>query len=362
MTNNGTLDTRASQYLVREEVISAKQEYGRFNPKKISGGNAIWITNIPPNVKVWYSTDNNFEHKQRLDYMNRGTRYSTIGQQGQNQLFDNFYIFTEGTADEDILINVASSGDSITPILSSNTNQIDQVDAVGKIGSLDLIQSLSPQVIAQIAKAVQGVYYKPPIHTIRIQGECSRMGTNDSLYRCAVLPLGLENGILSLKLKDDKFYKIEFVGHFDIGGTDEGYSETGSVTANNANAHFCLFNNTNGATATPITDREFDNFYAFDKRVWADEKNDVFDIIGLKYINLRNAGTYSYLLETTGFNSNNDSFFLKGEFINKYENFGYFMNFSLYTNDLKGKLESHCSILVNIYEIETCDSIIESKK
>lgn len=182
MTNNGTLDTRASQYLVREEVISAKQEYGRFNPKKISGGNAIWITNIPPNVKVWYSTDNNFEHKQRLDYMNRGTRYSTIGQQGQNQLFDNFYIFTEGTADEDILINVASSGDAVTPILSSNTNQIDQVDAVAEIGTIQTLQTL--QTLQDISDNVLNKLEKKPtlIQEIDIFENTFTKFKNNSVY------------------------------------------------------------------------------------------------------------------------------------------------------------------------------------
>lgn len=351
MTNNGTLDTRASQYLVREEVISAKQEYGRFNPKKISGGNAIWITNIPPNVKVWYSTDNNFEHKQRLDYMNRGTRYSTIGQQGQTQLFDNFYIFTEGTADEDILINVASSGDAVTPILSSNTNQIDQVDAVGKIGTLESINSLSPQVIAQIAKAVQGVYYKPPIHTIKIQGEINSPSSGTYI----VLPLS--NKIEGLSLSNNIFYKIEMMGHFDVGEKDSAVAAGDIIVS--AVAHFCLFNNTNGAILTKSEQYEFNNLFKTDKRIWADEKSDLFDIYGLKYTRYYYGGTAGYTMssvfESEGFNTRHN-FIIKGEVLNGYENFGLCATF-LGNN----ALNLHSSILFNIYEMETYDSIVENK-
>lgn len=140
---NGILDTRLSQNLVKEFNIPANIEYGEHSPFKIGGGNAIWITHIPPNVKVWFSTNQNKDDAQRLDYMNRGMRYLEIGNEGITRIYDNFYIFTEGTDDNDFIkVCVSTEGANVEPILSSNTNQIDQVDMVGKIETIDTIKKI----------------------------------------------------------------------------------------------------------------------------------------------------------------------------------------------------------------------------
>lgn len=135
---NGTLDTRLPQNIIRNFKIPANVEHGKLNPFKIGGGNAIWATYFPPNVKVWFSTNPNFDGAQRLDYMNRGMRYNSIGKDGLIQQYDNFYIFTEGTWDDVIKIAVSTQGDIVEPILSSNTGDIDSVGRVASIQKMPI--------------------------------------------------------------------------------------------------------------------------------------------------------------------------------------------------------------------------------
>lgn len=130
---NGTLDTRLPQNIVRNFEIPANVEHDKLNPFKIGGGNAIWTTHLPPNVNVWFSTNSNFDNAQKLDYMNRGMRFNAIGADGIQQQYDNFYIFTEGTWDDVIKISVSSQGDMVEPILSNNTGDIENISRVAAI-------------------------------------------------------------------------------------------------------------------------------------------------------------------------------------------------------------------------------------
>lgn len=130
---NGTLDTRLPQNIIRNFEIPANVEHDKLNPFKIGGGNAIWATHLPPNVNVWFSTNPNFDNAQKLDYMNRGMRFMSIGSDGLQQQYDNFYIFTEGTWEDTIKIAVSSQGDMVEPILSSNTGDIENVGRVANI-------------------------------------------------------------------------------------------------------------------------------------------------------------------------------------------------------------------------------------
>lgn len=133
---NGTLDTRLPQNIIRNFEIPANVEHDKLNPFKIGGGNAIWATHLPPNVNVWFSTNPNFDNAQKLDYMNRGMRFMSIGSDGLQQQYDNFYIFTEGTWNDTIKIAVSSQGDMVEPILSSNTGDIENVGRVAAISKM----------------------------------------------------------------------------------------------------------------------------------------------------------------------------------------------------------------------------------
>ena len=347
MTTNGTLDTRLSQNLVKEFEIPANKEYDKFNPHKIGGGNAIWITHIPPNVKVWFSTNQNFDNAQRLDYMNRGMRYAEIGSEGITRIYDNFYIFTEGTDENDIIkICVSTYGSEVEPILSSNTNQIDQVDAVGKIGAVDLVKSI---------ESIKQLYFKPPMLEIKIQGQFEGIQlTKKITKRLCVLPLGKDAKLNTLGFNNDKWYRIKVNGHADIGGI---YALLGSAQGGNPHKfsqHLSLFNINNDATLTPITDQQLDNFYSLDKSLWANAKNDLFDIFGIMYME------YVWVWPNIGNNAafapmraiNNDDIIINGAFLNSFDNIG--LCYSLYSSNIDEKTnESHASLLVQFYELET---------
>lgn len=365
-----TLDKRLSETLLKLVKIPCNKEYGKFNAFKCEGGNGITILNIPPNVKVFFNFIDRYDTRIPLDYMTRGWRFSEIGTEGLTKLYDNFFIYTEGTdKNDEIILAISSAESNVLPMLSSNTNQIDQVDAVGKIGTintLNLVKSLSPTVIAQIAKAVQGIYYKPPIHSIKIQGEISYVGGSEK-KRFAIFPLGYEsnvNKISTLNLKNDKYYKIELLGHFDIGRNEDGEGEETANYYSAISAHFAICNINNGATitkATTIGEKneviEFDNCYKLNKRPWADEKKDVFDIIGIKYLEHKwTPGREDFFVafENKGINKI-PPLILKGEIINSYQQLGIFVNF-LVNGAYLGNC--HSSIILNIYEMETYDSLI----
>ena len=351
MTTNGTLDTRLSQNLVKEFEIPANKEYDKFNPHKIGGGNAIWITHIPPNVKVWFSTNQNFDNAQRLDYMNRGMRYTEIGSEGITRIYDNFYIFTEGTDENDtIKICVSTYGSEVEPILSSNTNQIDQVDAVGKIGAVDSVKQL---------------YFKPPMLEIKMQGKIKTLKLNgskgstqpdiDNIY--VMFPLGQNTKNSALGFDNDKWYKIKIKGYFDIGRGGTFLSWNIDTTMYHV-ANLLLFNMNNDATLTPITDQNVDNFFKADKALWQNEKNDIFNLLGIRYRDTIISGSSTFEQESAlGAINSFDNICLKGNFINNFNNFGIVWNFKTsyddHRYDTTTAVESRVSLLCQFYELET---------
>ena len=347
MTTNGTLDTRLSQNLVKEFEIPANKEYDKFNPHKIGGGNAIWITHIPPNVKVWFSTNQNFDNAQRLDYMNRGMRYAEIGSEGITRIYDNFYIFTEGTDENDtIKICVSTYGSEVEPILSSNTNQIDQVDAVGKIGAVDLVKSI---------ESIKQLYFKPPMLEIKIQGKFQNLQlARNSTNRYAMFPLGKDTKNNTLGFNNDKWYNIKIKGHIDISSGSAFAS--GSLDARYYyTSHLLFFNINNNPNLTPITNQQLDNFYKLSDKLWQNEKVDIFDLLGVKYNEFMSwSGSNIFLMSQTAsgvINSFND-INLKGDFINSFDSFGICWNL-LTIGDTVNNNESHASLLVQFYELET---------
>ena len=349
MTTNGTLDTRLSQNLVKEFEIPANKEYDKFNPHKIGGGNAIWITHIPPNVEVWFSTNQNFDNAQRLDYMNRGMRYAEIGSEGITRIYDNFYIFTEGTDENDtIKICVSTYGSEVEPILSSNTNQIDQVDAVGKIGAVDLVKSI---------ESIKQLYFKPPMLEIKIMGEIRNLTTqNQKTNRFVSFPLGKDTKMNTLGFNSDKWYKLKIKGHFDIATGQSNLTMTNSGLARYYfTSHLSLFNINNNSTLTAITNQNIDNLYSASDSIWQNEKNDLFDFIGVKYVEMDNNVNNNESESEMPFGSVNsfDDIIIKGDFINSFDSFGISWNLYLAGMAVQSINASHISLLCQFYELET---------
>ena len=341
MTTNGTLDTRLSQNLVKEFEIPANKEYDKFNPHKIGGGNAIWITHIPPNVKVWFSTNQNFDNAQRLDYMNRGMRYAEIGSEGITRIYDNFYIFTEGTDENDtIKICVSTYGSEVEPILSSNTNQIDQVDAVGKIGAVDSVKQL---------------YFEPPMLEVKIMGRFAGIKLPSNVTSNFIMfPLGAKKNT-DLGFKNNKWYKVKITGSFDV---SSGPTALDDVTATilTYSAYLSLLN-VNMNVIEPITNQDMDNFFKADDNVWLSAKKDIFNLINIRYREAYiDAGVQRYYVRNADNSQALISSFndikIKGEFINSFDNLCVCWELSSYINS-SARNESRVSLLCQFYELET---------
>lgn len=231
MTNNGTLDTRLNQNLVHTYRIPCNVEYTKLKPFKIGGGNGIYIAHRPSGVKVWFATENNFESRKRLDSENRGVQYREIGSEGLNKLYDNFYIYTEGTsADEVLEIEVTSAESSITPLLGNASGRIDEVESIG---------GLSQNAINDIIRAnLGGLSTKNKLFQkqILINGGFTFSNTfNAQGMRLYHFPLGRDTKISDLKLDNNKLYRIRTMGHFDIGQKNLDNVGTANYTAKTAN-------------------------------------------------------------------------------------------------------------------------------
>lgn len=292
----------------------------KAHPINISGATTIRLTNIPSNVKCWISTESNGTNLYPL--INRGDGWSNL----PNPLY-NLYIYTEGTTidNEKIILNYTGQNDFF--IYGNNSSE-----RIDRIGAID---SFSDKSIIQLNNAIFNTYSKvKPIVEIFITGEI------EYTKKVMVAHLPVES-IESLKLSNDEFYRIKQIGHFDIGQKEE--SNQGSTTV--MSSHFCAFNNTNNATFTPETGQQFDNLYVVNKRPWAKEQTDLFDIWGLKYAARfsQSGETVASIIQDTGINFGSSDFIVSGALLNKYEKFGLFWN----VTDV-GIAQSHASILLTI--------------
>lgn len=292
----------------------------KAKPINISGATTIRLTNIPSNIKCWISTESNGTNLYPL--INRGDGWSNL----PNPLY-NLYIYTEGTTidNEKIILNYTGQNDFF--IYGNNSSE-----RIDRIGAID---SFSDKSLVQINNAIFNTYSKnKPIIEIFLTGEIE--------YRKEIMVAHLPiDSIASLGLKNDEYYRIHQVGHFDLGQKEE--SEQGSTTV--LTAHLCAFNNTNNATFTPETGQQFNKLYAINKTPWANESVDLFDIWGIKYAArfIQSSEIAPSILEDRGFNFHSSDFIIKGSLLNSYENFGLFWNITEI-----GIAQSHSSILLTI--------------
>ena len=320
-------------------------------PLNYTGIRTIKLTNKPANVEVWISTDNTGQNLFPLK--NRGDGWVNLDEPLQN-----CYIYTNGlnNTSEMLILNVTGQKD----IFEYGTSSVERI---GNVQELYMLQNLSPNAIAQIAKAIQGVYYKPPIHTIKIQGEISKVGINRKLVRVVVFPMGFKQKISTLNLSNEKFYKIEIIGHCDVGGTDEDLTASSGYNTRACNIHLCLFNDTNQTDYTELISPDVKNAYYANTRPWKSEIDDIFDIYGLKFYRDRWGGNPSFL-ETGGLNIFPKDTILAGKVINQYDYLAYiFNNIEEMTEaSFVSVTGTHFSLILNIYEMETYDQLIGANK
>ena len=187
--------------------------------------------------------------------------------------------------------------------------------------------------------------------SIRIMGEIGGFSlAANTTSRFVMFPLGQDTKNNTLGFDNDKWYRLTIKGHFDI---SSGVVNIGVIGIYYL-AHFLLLNVNNGATLTPITNQKIDNFFMINKPLWQNEKNDMFDFLGIKFREKGlNSGNLVRELEASQSTINAfDDIILKGDFINSFDNFGVCWSFSaeLASTTLN---ESHLSLLCQFYELKT---------
>ena len=296
-------------------------------PINISGATTIRLTNIPSNVKCWISTESNGTNLYPL--INRGDGWSNL----PNPLY-NLYIYTQGTTidNEKIILNYTGQNDFF--IYGNNSSE--RIDRIG------VIDSFNDKALIQLNNAIFNTYSKvKPIIQCFLTGELHFLKSADMFV--AHLPF---DSIASLNLSNDDYYRIQQIGHFDLGRNEDNID---SSNTNSISAHLCAFKNTAGATFTPNTTQQFKKLFTVNKNPWLDESTDLFDIWGLKFLNALNGSSIqgnTFALEDKGLNYHSQDFIIKGEMLNNYDNFGIFWKVAHQTK--AGSLKSHSSLLLTI--------------
>lgn len=320
-----------SKNLVYQTIqLNCDKEYSA-EPLDFTGIRTIKLTNKPTDIEVWISAENTGANLFPL--INRGDGWVNIEEPLQN-----VYIYTKGTniGGEQLILNVTGQKD----IFNYGNNSNERIDRVG------LIEGFSPAAQMQLQNAIFNLWNPPKnVAQLTIQGEIE---TSEQTFDFIVLPV---KNIASLQLSNNKFYKINLIGHIDVGNkiNDNDITSTSTTTAI---AHLSLFNNTNNATLTPQTNYDIDNVFSIDKKPWASKKNDIFDIFGVKYIQERstwNTALIYTILQDKGLNFLK-SLIIPGEIINKYEYFGLIFFGSI--NNQNSKAYVHSSLLITLYEMQ----------
>lgn len=308
-------------------------------PLNFTGIRTIKLTNRPANVNVWISGENTGQNLFPL--INRGDGWVNL-----DEPLNNCYIYTSGlnNAGDMLQLNITGQKD----IFQYGTSSVERI---GNVHELYMLQNISPNILSQLAKGFQNLYYKPPTASLRIQGEATKLWTKGQ--KIFFLPQSIDKGIKDLNFKNDKYYRIEVIGHYDAGGLINDNNGWRTSVAN----HLCLFNNTNEAIFTLESGAkiDIDNCYLANKTPWITEKTDLFDFYG--FLNVFTMATQSGTfgaIKTLEYGYNNvNKIVLKGDFLNSFEKIGLCITV-IY--NAGGAFGVHTSLFINFYELETLEN------
>lgn len=299
----------------------------KAKPINLSGATTIKLTNIPINVKCWISTESNGTNLYPL--INRGDGWMNL----PNPLY-NLYIYTEGRTidNQKILLNYTGQNDFFV----YGNNSSERVDKVG------MIEGFSQKAMIDLNNAIYNFYnLQEPIKQIIITGKASGLRAG----RYGIIP---EEALTkNLKLNDNSYYKVSFLGHFDIGQKED--CPTIENDAININANASLYCNNNEATLTKITNQDINDFYSFDRQLWNNSRSFLFDIFGLKFWSNSGDARQWERFENQGINilPQSSQIIFKGEMINKYDGFGLFFN----SLNVAASASFHVSLIITISKI-----------
>lgn len=105
--------------LTQKVVLDAKQTYTAY---PIKGGNSILlIQNDYANVEVYINGTSDFDTATQLSLTLRGKKWTFENLDGNLRIYDNFYIWTIGTSEIDIILEVSQDAPNIDYYLGNST-------------------------------------------------------------------------------------------------------------------------------------------------------------------------------------------------------------------------------------------------
>ena len=319
--------------------ISTDIEYTSGTRLNLSGVRIIKLLNRPSGVQVWISTDSNGTNLFPL--INRGDGWELPN---DYEPLYNLYVFTKGVNSQDKL-TLSYTGEKNFFIFGSNSiEKVGEIESLGEQSRLDINNS--------IFNYYSRIAYTPDnkVFSKAFSGEISlSSGASLPTQRYVCFPLSPTGLVSELQLNDNDFYRFSIEGHID--GLSDMHDSIGISSHTSScieKAHISLFNNTQGAIFSPVTNQEIDNLYKLDKRAYT--SRDKFDLYGLKTISLSSQNMMLGTFFSSGKPDININITMQGKAINKYQYFGIFWSFSAWLHTDGGGVypNMHCSLIFTI--------------
>ena len=312
--------------------IATNVEYTSGTRLNLSGVRIIKLINRPSGVQVWISTDSNGTNLFPL--INRGDGWELPN---DFEPLYNLYVFTKGVNSQDKLI-LSYTGEKNFFIFGSNSiEKVGEIESLGEQTRLDINNSIFNYYNRIAYTNDNKVFSKAFTGEILFANIAGR-----TTQRYVCFPLSATGLISELQLDDNSFYRFSVEGHID--GLSEAATFIGAASGtagSNEVVHISLFNNTQGATFTPVEGQEIENLYKLDKRAYL--STDKFDLYGLKSIS---QPTYFF---SSGLPQVKIDITMLGKAVNKYQYMGIFFSFETWhTEHWRTNPSMHCSLIFTI--------------
>lgn len=245
-------NNRLSSTLANNIKLDSNVEH---EAEKIAGGNIIWLVNRPAGVKIYVNSTPDRTGALVLNEANRGYKWEELGEYGSLKLYDNFYIWTEGTNlnNEKIELQISPNADIITPILGNTADKINSVSSVGSIGNIANIDKIKQ--LEQISDNVIYALYesqKNLIDTSRIKFLKYVNGTFSKYVNSKSFLYTILADFAEVNFIDTDFYKITISGICalgDLGIIDDSSQSTNMKYRSKQSLHIDLIDLTNITTS-----------------------------------------------------------------------------------------------------------------
>ncbi|MDE6886179.1 MAG: hypothetical protein K2P17_03985 [Helicobacteraceae bacterium] len=330
--NNGNL-------VYKTYDISTSQEYTSGTRLNLSGVRTVKLLNRPSGVEAWISTDSNGTNLYPL--INRGDGWELPL---EAEPLYNLYVFTKGVNAQDTL-KLSYTGEKNFFIFGNSS-----VERIGEI------ESLGNQAQIDINNAMFNYYNRIPLESTGTIFESfyyldykKRIFSTNQEYFCG-FPLSDKKATISeLGLKDDEYYRISILGHWDT-GTDYGEATVDYLGTIFASLHITLFNDlsTDPLTFTEISDTDIirsRNLYQLNKLPIPANR---FNLLGLKEQTATYFDSGIAINSHTGNSNLNFDIIVSGATLNRYSYFGLLLSFNNYVSRDSIYDTAHASILTTI--------------